>query len=76
MLAPPMRMVQNRLRACTRARRCSTETPTRFRSVWLLAPVLRWCRQARGGTILQSKLANGYTLGNLSAAHPNGRFRL
>jgi hypothetical protein len=33
------------------------------------------CRQAQGGTILQWKLASGYTLGNPSAARPNGRFR-
>jgi hypothetical protein len=29
----------------------------------------------RGDTILQSKFASGYTLGNRSIAHPNGRFR-
>jgi hypothetical protein len=27
------------------------------------------------GTFIQYLLASGYTLGNLSAAHPNGRFR-
>jgi hypothetical protein len=33
-------------------------------------------RQTQVGTILQSPLASGYTLGNLSAAHPSGRFPL
>ena len=33
------------------------------------------CHQAQGGTLLLSNLASGCTLGNRSAAHPNGRFR-
>jgi hypothetical protein len=55
-----------------------TSSPPRSMVRWLrpsTVPVTPRCHQARGDTILQSRLASGYTLGNPSAAHHGGRSR-